>query len=104
MDVGRLPSHGSQQTPLLALRLQGSQFDTRTMGTEAADNPSAAQLHKRIKAAHCPGHDRLIKNLGGPFAVGCPIVSGRDQSLRLASNPPAAPVGDGNVAGVAEAA
>lgn len=103
VDVGGFKSHRSEQLHLLALGFQGCQFDARAMWAQATNDPAAAQLDKGIGTAHRAADDRLIKNFGRTLLPLGPVTGGGDQGLGFAGNFSSVPVGDGDVAGVAEA-
>ena len=63
MDVGSFKSHGVEQSEFGIRAAQGREFNARTVGAEAADNPASAQLHKRIRTAYCARDDGLIQNV-----------------------------------------
>src|SRR5271168_847739 len=79
------------------------------MRTEAADDPATAELHEGVGTADGAIDDGLVKDFGGAIVVvgfdGLgPVGGGRDEGFGFAGDASAVPVGDGEVAGVAEAA
>src|ERR1700691_6412504 len=113
MNVGGFPSHGVEQAEFGIGDAQGSEFDAGAVRTEAASDPASAKLDERIGTADGVVDDHLIENFGRAcvllrFAVGLkilgPMRSRRDKRFGLAVDAAAVPAGDGDVAGVAEAA
>jgi len=89
------------------------------MGAEAADDPAAAQLDEGVGTADGAVDDGLVEDFGGAVVllnvallsvvllrlkVLSPVGGGRYQRFGFAGDAAAVPVGDGNIAGVAETA
>jgi len=109
MDVGGFPSHGVKQAKFSVGAEQGSQFDAGAERTEAANDPAAAQLDERIGTADGTVDDGLVKNFGGASllvsreAFG-PAGGRLHERLRFARDAATVPIGDRDIAGMAEAA
>ncbi len=109
VDVRGFPSHGVEQAKFGIGAAQRSEFDAAAMGAEAANDPASAQLDERIGTADGAVDDGLVEDFGGTFAplslkTVRPTIGGRHERLGFAGDAAAVPIGDGHVAGVAEAA
>ena len=104
MNVGGFPSHGLEQVKFGTRGGQGSEFDARAVGGDAADDPASAQLDKMVGTADGAVDDGLVKDFGGTRGIVSPGGGGREKSLGFAGDASAVPVGDGDVAGMAETA
>jgi len=113
MDVGGFPSHGVEQAEFSFGGAQGSEFDAGAEGAEAADDPASAQLNEGIGTADGVIDDGLIKDFGGALLLRLmlpnlkalsPMGRRRDEGFGFAGDASAMPVGDGDVARVAETA
>ncbi len=109
VDVGGFVSHGIEETKFVIGGAQGGEQDAGAVGGEAADNPAAAELDEMIGTADCAVDDGLVEDFGGPAIPICfdalsPVRGRRDQSFGFAGDAATAPVSDGYVTGVAEAA
>src|SRR5277367_5292781 len=109
VDVGGFPSHGVEKAEFGSGGVEGSEFDAGAKWTEAANDPASAKLNERIGAADGAIDDGLIEDFSGAGVllrgkVLSPACGRRHQRFRLASDATAVPIGDGNVAAVAEAA
>lgn len=107
MNVGGLPSHRVQHAELGVRAAQGREFDARAVRTKATNDPASAQLDKRIGAAYGTIEDGLVENFGGALVLlrlDCFRPAGRrlDKRFRLASDASPVPIGDGDIAGVAQ--
>jgi len=108
MDVSGLPAHGAKQAEFGRGRIQGREFNARAQRSEAANDPASAELNERVGTADGAVDDGLIKD----FAGACGLLRreilrptrGRwRQRLGFPGDAAAVPIGDGNIAGVAEA-
>jgi len=124
VDIARLPSHGVEKAKLGIGRAQRRQFDAGAMRAEAANDPASAQLYEGIGAADRAVNDGLVENFSWAFVLQRTIFAGIafsstillsvgtlspmggrwNQGFRFAGDAATVPVGDGDVAGVAEAA
>src|ERR1700692_2960617 len=104
VDVGGFPSHGVEQAELGTGRAQGSQFDAGAVGSKAANDPASAQLNKMIGTADGAIDDGLVEDFAGSVVLVRPGRGGWDERFGFAGDASAVPVGDGDVAAVAEAA
>ena len=109
MDVGGFPSHGVEQAEFGVGGTQGGKLDAGAVGGEAAHDPASAQLDEGIGTADGAVDDGLVKDFAGAVVllslkIVRPVGSGRDQGFGFAGSAAAMPIGDGDVASVAEAA
>ena len=74
------------------------------MRPETANDPTATQLNERIGTAHGAIDDGLVKNFRGAFLVMCPANHGGNQCFGLAGDAASVPVGNSNVARMAQTA
>ena len=104
MDVGGLPSHGVEQAKFGVRATQRSEFDAGTVWSEATNDPASAQLDKMIGTADGAVDDGLVENLGGALVILRPPCGRLDERFGFAGDASAVPVGEGDVAGMAETA
>ncbi len=109
MDVGGLKSHGMEKAEFSAGTAQGGEFDAGAMRAKAAYDPAPAKLNEGIRTADGAVDDGLVENLGRAFDLVSrvrlsPVGRRRDEGFGFAGDASAVPVGDGDVAGVTEAA
>lgn len=74
------------------------------MRAKTANDPPSAQLNERIGAANGAIDDGLVENFGGTFELHNPADRGGYKRLGFTRDSSAVPVGNGNVASVAETA
>ena len=109
VDVGGFKSHGMEQSEFSTRAAQGREFNARTVRAQAPDNPASAQLDEGIGTSDSTVDDGLVENFGGTFllfgadAFG-PAIRRLDKRFGLAGDASAVPIGEGNVAGMAQAA
>src|ERR1700733_6947610 len=104
MDVGGFPSHSPEQSEFDVRCAQGSEFNTRAVRGQAANDPAPTQLEKRIRAAHGAVDDGLVKDISGPFVVLRPPCRRLDERFGFSGDVSAMPVGNGDIAGMTETA
>lgn len=109
VDVGGFVSHGVEEAKLVIGGAQGGKQDAGAIGGEAADDPAAAELNEVIGTADGAVDDGLVEDFGGAavpigFDALSPVRGRRDQRFGFAGDAAAAPVSDGYVAGMAQAA
>ncbi len=109
MDVGSFPSHGVEQAKFGIGAAQGSEFDTRAVRAETANDPAAAKLNEGIGTTNGAVDDGLVKNFGwagifGGLEAFSPASGGWNESFGFTGDAPPVPIGNGNVAGVSKTA
>jgi hypothetical protein len=104
MNIGGLPSHSVEEAEFSIGRAQGSELDAGTVGSETADDPASAQLDEGVGTADGAVDDGLVEDVGGTLVILRPPCGRLNQGFSFAGDASAVPVGDGDVAGVAEAA
>ena len=109
MDIGGFKSHGMEQAEFGIGTAQGREFNAGAVRPEAPDNPASAQLDEGIRTTDGTVDDGLVENFGRTFflfgadALG-PAIGRLDERFGLAGNASTVPIGESNVAGVAQAA
>jgi hypothetical protein len=98
MDIRCFPSHGEEQTALVAVLGEYGEFDTGTMRGEAPDNPAATQLNEWIRTTYRPRQDCLVPELNRTGKIVGPIYRGGHEHLGFARDPATMEFGYGNEA------
>ena len=104
MDVGSLPSHRVEKVKRRRRLTHGHDFDAGTVRAEAANDPAAAQLHKRVGTTNGATDDGLVENFRWSGVIAGPVAGGGNQSFGFAGDASAVPLGDGDETLVPEAA